>query len=149
MTQQNAYAIRIQKTGGPEVLAAEPMEPRAPGAGEALVRQTAVGLNFIDTYHRSGLYPLKLPATLGSEAAGVVEAVGEGLTDIKPGDRVADLFLGSGSTLIACEKTARRCFGMELDPKYVDVICRRFQEHTGIKPIAEATGREHDFTGGD
>lgn len=98
MTQKNAYAIRIQKTGGPEVLAAEAIEPRAPGAGEALVRQTAVGLNFIDTYHRSGLYPMKLPATLGSEAAGVVEAVGEGVTHLAAGDRVAYLAGGTYAT---------------------------------------------------
>lgn len=98
MTQQNAYAIRIQKTGGPDVLVAEPFEPRAPEAGEARVRQTAVGLNFIDTYHRSGLYPVKLPATLGSEAAGVVEAVGEGITHLKPGDRVAYLASGTYAT---------------------------------------------------
>lgn len=98
MTQTGPYAIRIQKTGGPEVLGAETLEPRAPGAGEALVRQTAVGLNFIDTYHRSGLYPVKLPATLGSEAAGVVEAVGDGVTNVKPGDRVAYLAGGTYAT---------------------------------------------------
>ncbi len=98
MTQTAPYAIRIQKTGGPEVLEVQALEPRAPGAGEALVRQTAVGLNFIDTYHRSGLYPLKLPITLGSEAAGVVEAVGEGVTDLKPGDRVAYLAGGTYAT---------------------------------------------------
>ncbi|MFN3294958.1 MAG: alcohol dehydrogenase catalytic domain-containing protein, partial [Gemmobacter sp.] len=98
MTQTAPYAIRIQKTGGPEVLEVQAMEPRAPGAGEALIRQTAVGLNFIDTYHRSGLYPLKLPATLGSEAAGVVEAVGEGVSDVKPGDRVAYLAGGTYAT---------------------------------------------------
>ncbi len=98
MTQTAPYAIRIQKTGGPEVLEVQSMEPRPPGAGEALVRQTAVGLNFIDTYHRSGLYPLKLPVTLGSEAAGVIEAVGEGVTDVKPGDRVAYLAGGTYAT---------------------------------------------------
>lgn len=98
MTLPNAYAIRIQKTGGPEVLGVEAAEPRAPGAGEALVRQSAVGLNFIDTYHRSGLYPVKLPATLGSEGAGVVEAVGVGVTEIKPGDRVAYLAGGTYTT---------------------------------------------------
>ncbi|MBY9066824.1 quinone oxidoreductase [Hyphomonas sp. WL0036] len=98
MTQTSPYAIRIQNTGGPEVLDVEAIEPRAPGAGEALVRQTAVGLNFIDTYHRSGLYPMKLPATLGSEGAGVVEAVGEGVTHLKPGDRVAYLAAGTYTT---------------------------------------------------
>lgn len=114
MTQQNAYAIRIQKTGGPDVLAAEAIEPRAPEAGEALVRQTAVGLNFIDTYHRSGLYPMKLPATLGSEAAGVVEAVGEGVTNVKPGDRVAYLAGGTYAT-----HYTGRAAGMVVLPDFV------------------------------
>ncbi len=98
MTETAPYAIRIQKTGGPEVLAVEALEPRAPGPGEALVRQSAVGLNFIDTYHRSGLYPVKLPATLGSEGAGVVEAVGEGVSEVAPGDRVAYLAGGTYAT---------------------------------------------------
>ena len=82
-------AIRIHKTGGPEVLAWEDIEVPAPGPGEALVRQTAAGLNFIDTYQRSGLYPVKLPAIMGNEGAGVVEAVGAGVTEVKTGDRVA------------------------------------------------------------
>lgn len=82
-------AIRIQETGGPEVLRWEEVEVGAPGAGQARVRHTAVGVNFIDTYHRSGLYPLPLPSGLGSEAAGVVEAVGPDVTVVKPGDRVA------------------------------------------------------------
>ncbi len=81
--------IQIHRCGGPEVLewtdAAEPVA----GAGEALVRQTAIGLNFIDTYHRSGLYPLTFPAGLGMEAAGVIEAVGSGVGSLVPGDRVA------------------------------------------------------------
>jgi DNA modification methylase len=64
----------------------------------------------------------------------------------KKGDIVLDPFGGSGSTLIACHQANRVARLIELDPKYVDIICRRFQEHTGIKPIAEATGREHDFT---
>jgi NADPH2:quinone reductase len=90
-----AYAIRIHSHGGPEVLQREDITPRAPANGEALVRQTAIGLNFIDTYHRTGLYPVKLPFTPGSEGAGVVEAVGEGVTHIRPGQRVA--FLGNGT----------------------------------------------------
>jgi DNA modification methylase len=65
------------------------------------------------------------------------------------GDTIYDPFMGSGSTLLAAHQQQRVGFGMELSPSYVDIICRRFQEHTGIKPIAEATGREHDFTGGD
>ena len=90
-----AYCIQINSTGGPEVLTSVAMEPRQPGPGEALVRQSAAGLNFIDTYHRSGLYPVKMPFTLGSEGAGTVEAVGEGVEALQPGDRVA--YLGSGT----------------------------------------------------
>ncbi len=83
-----AKAIRIHKTGGPEVLTFEDVAVGDPGPGQARVRHTAIGLNFIDTYHRSGLYPLPLPTGLGSEAAGVVEAVGPGVTWVKAGDRV-------------------------------------------------------------
>jgi NADPH2:quinone reductase len=82
-------AIRIHETGGPEVLRWEEVEVSRPGPGEALIRQTAIGLNFIDTYHRTGLYPLPLPAVLGMEGAGMVEEVGAGVADVKPGDRVA------------------------------------------------------------
>jgi NADPH2:quinone reductase len=82
-------AIRIHATGGPEVLRWEDVELGKPGPGEALIRQTAIGLNFIDTYHRTGLYPLPLPAVLGMEGAGMVEEVGAGVTEVKPGDRVA------------------------------------------------------------
>lgn len=82
-------AIRIHETGGPEVLRYEDVPVGPPGPGEALVRHGACGVNFIDTYHRTGLYKLALPAVLGSEGAGVVEAVGAGVTIVKPGDRVA------------------------------------------------------------
>ena len=82
-------AIRFHQTGGPEVLRVEEVQVGDPAAGEARVRHAAVGVNFIDTYHRSGLYPLPLPSGLGVEGAGVVEAVGAGVTDIRPGDRVA------------------------------------------------------------
>src|SRR3954452_10130768 len=82
-------SIRITETGGPEVMRWEDVEVGEPGEGQARIRHTAVGVNYIDTYHRSGLYPLTLPAGLGSEAAGVVEAVGPGVTIVKPGDRVA------------------------------------------------------------
>jgi NADPH2:quinone reductase len=67
------YAIRLSETGGPEKLKVEEVQVGDPGPGEVRVRNTAVGLNFIDTYHRSGLYPVPLPATLGMEGAGVVE----------------------------------------------------------------------------
>jgi NADPH2:quinone reductase len=82
-------AIRIHQTGGPEVMLLEDVELAPPKPGEARVRHTSIGVNFIDTYHRSGLYRLPLPSGLGTEAAGVVEAVGEGVTRVAPGDRVA------------------------------------------------------------
>lgn len=83
-------AIRLHETGGPEVLRWEAVDPGAPGPGEVLLDQKAVGLNFIDVYHRTGLYPLpSLPAVPGMEGAGMVEAVGEGVTEFSPGDRVA------------------------------------------------------------
>ncbi|MCL4809009.1 MAG: quinone oxidoreductase [Thermoanaerobaculia bacterium] len=83
------HAIRIHQTGGPEVLRWEEVDVASPGPGEVRLRHTAIGLNFIDTYHRSGLYPLPLPAIPGSEGAGVVEEVGAGVSEVKPGDRVA------------------------------------------------------------
>jgi len=84
-----SFAIRIYQTGGPEVMCWEEVAVGDPAPGEARVRHEAVGLNYIDTYHRGGLYPLPLPSGLGMEGAGVVEAVGADVTDIKPGDRVA------------------------------------------------------------
>jgi NADPH2:quinone reductase len=83
------HAIRIHKTGGPEVLTWEEVALGKPGQGEVRIRHTAIGLNYIDTYHRSGLNPLPLPTTIGMEAAGVVEELGPGVADLKPGDRVA------------------------------------------------------------
>ena len=83
------HAFRFAKAGGPEVLEWQEVEFGQPGPGEALVRNQAVGLNYIDTYHRSGLYPLELPSGIGLEGAGVVEAVGDGVSHLKPGDRVS------------------------------------------------------------
>ena len=82
-------AAQIRQTGGPDVIAWTDVELAAPGPGEVRMRNLAVGLNFIDTYHRGGLYPMALPSGLGVEAAGVIEAVGEGVTDWRVGDRVA------------------------------------------------------------
>jgi NADPH:quinone reductase len=82
-------AIRFHQPGGPEVMKYEDIELAAPGKGEVRIRHTAVGLNYIDTYHRSGAYALPLPSGIGLEAAGVVEAVGEGVTSLREGDRVA------------------------------------------------------------
>ena len=81
--------IILEKTGGPEVLVMRDISVGAPGPGQAKVRHTAIGLNYIDVYHRTGLYPLALPSSIGLEAAGVVEALGEGVTDLKLGQRVA------------------------------------------------------------
>jgi len=82
-------AVRVHKPGGPEVLIYEDIELPPPAPGQVRVRHTAIGVNFIDTYHRSGLYNLPLPAGLGSEAAGVVEALGENVRTLRVGDRIA------------------------------------------------------------
>jgi NADPH2:quinone reductase len=87
------HAIRFHQAGGPDVLKWEEVQVGKPGPGEARVRHTAVGLNFVDIYNRMGVYPAPLPSGLGSEGAGVVEEVGPGVTDLKAGDRVA---YGSG-----------------------------------------------------
>src|ERR1700749_4005827 len=84
-----AHAIRFEKPGGPEVLTWQTVEVGKPGQGQVRLRHTAVGLNYIDTYQRSGLYQMPLPSGLGSEGAGIVEEVGPGVSGLKPGDRVA------------------------------------------------------------
>jgi NADPH2:quinone reductase len=104
------YRLFIRATGGPEVIEREPLGPLAPAPGEVLVRHDAIGLNYIDTYHRSGLYPLKLPSGLGSEAAGVVEAAGEG-SGFGVGERVAYALAPPGAyathRLIAADRLVR------------------------------------------
>jgi NADPH2:quinone reductase len=93
-----AKAILIYETGGPEVLRFEDFDPGKPGRGEALVRHEAVGLNFIDVYYRTGLYPLpSLPAVIGMEGAGVVEEIGEGVNEVAVGDRVAYAAIPTGA----------------------------------------------------
>ena len=82
-------AIRIHQYGTPDIMVWEDVPLATPGPGEALIRHTAIGVNYIDTYYRSGIYPLSLPSILGSEAAGIVEAIGPGVTEVKKGDRVA------------------------------------------------------------
>jgi NADPH:quinone reductase len=89
-----AYAIRIHAHGGPDVMKYEEVQVAAPGAGQVKLKQHAIGVNFIDTYHRSGLYPQQMPFIPGSEGAGEVIEVGAGVTDLKVGDRVA--YAGSG-----------------------------------------------------
>jgi NADPH2:quinone reductase len=95
------HAIRFEQTGGPEVLQLVEIEAPQPRPGQILIRHEAIGINFIETYLRSGLYPMKLPSGLGGEAAGVVEAVGEGVTRFKVGDRVA----AAGTTFSYAEKS--------------------------------------------
>jgi NADPH2:quinone reductase len=99
------YSYTLRQTGGPEVLEAEHIDVPRAGPGQVLVAHEAVGLNFIDTYHRSGLYKLPLPSGLGSEAVGTVEAVGEGVTGFRPGNRVGYFMgpLGSYATHRAVE----------------------------------------------
>src|SRR5689334_14790327 len=82
-------AVRIHEVGGPEVLQLDEIETPTPGAGQVRIKLQAIGVNFTDIYHRTGLYKLPMPAILGREGAGVVDAVGEGVTDVKIGDRVA------------------------------------------------------------
>ena len=87
--------VRIHEHGGPEVLQVEDLPLADPGPGEVLLRNHAVGLNFFDTYQRTGIYPIVLPAALGNESAGVIEAVGPGVEDLSPGDRVYNASQGS------------------------------------------------------
>jgi NADPH2:quinone reductase len=92
-----AQAIRLHETGGPEVLKLETLEVGAPGPGEARVRHSFIAVNFIDIYFRTGRYPMPLPNGLGSDAVGIVEEVGPGVTDVKPGDRVGYLLGPQGA----------------------------------------------------
>jgi NADPH:quinone reductase len=103
-------AIRFHETGGPEVLKLETVEVGDPGPGQARVRHTFVAVNFIDVYFRTGHYPLPLPNGLGSDAVGVVEAVGSGVTDVRVGDRVGYLLgpQGACSAKSTRSKVAKR-----------------------------------------
>jgi NADPH2:quinone reductase len=83
------HAIRIHEHGGPDVMKWEAVEVGSPGRGEVRLKHTAIGLNYIDTYHRTGLYKIPLPSVIGREGAGIVEAVGDDVNDLQPGDRVA------------------------------------------------------------
>jgi NADPH:quinone reductase len=84
-----AKAVRFHKQGGPEVMQYDEVQVGDPGAGQIRIRHTAIGVNFVDIYQRSGLYPMQVPMVAGNEAAGVVDAVGQGVTELKAGDRVA------------------------------------------------------------
>jgi len=100
-------AIRLHETGGPEVLRCEELSDPTPGAGQALIRIEAIGVNFIEVYHRLGLYKVSLPATPGGEAAGVVVAVGPDVTDFVPGDRVASVNMGGAYAELALAPAQR------------------------------------------
>ncbi|RHW17848.1 quinone oxidoreductase [Sphingomonas gilva] len=110
-----ARSAVIERTGGPEVIEWREADLPEPGAGEVRVRHTAVGLNYIDTYHRSGLYPVQLPSGLGSEAAGTVEAVGAGVSALAPGDRVATFGPGLGAYATARNVAASSLFKLPDD----------------------------------
>src|SRR4029450_2433184 len=92
-----SHAIRIHAHGGPEVLSWDEVDPGRPGRGEVLIRQTAVGLNFLDVYERTGLYRVTLPSGLGREGAGVVGELGAGVRGLAEGDRVAYVSAQSGA----------------------------------------------------
>ena len=102
-------AIQFEKTGGPEVLQLVDITLAPPAAGEVQMRHTAIGLNFVDTYYRSGLYPASLPSGLGNEAAGVITALGKGVKGFKVGDRVA---YGTGSA--GAYQEARNIVGQQV-----------------------------------
>ena len=111
-------AIRLHATGGPDVLQLEEVPTPAPGPGEILIRHAAVGLNFIDIYQRDGLYPIPLPATLGLEAAGVVEAVGPDVSRFQVGDRVAycsSLGAYADANVVKADRAVRVPEGVSLD----------------------------------
>ena len=106
----HATQAYFDQVGGPEVIRWRDVALGAPGPGEVLLRHEAVGLNFIDTYHRSGLYPAKLPSPLGMEAAGVIEAIGDGVTEFAPGDRAAAMGPGLGAYTTARIARAEHLF---------------------------------------
>mgnify|MGYP003980619819 CR=1 FL=1 len=93
--------VKIEKAGGPEVLKFETIEIGAPGPEEVLIEHKAIGLNFIDTYHRSGSYPLDLPSGIGGEASGIIKKIGSKVKDFSVGDSVAYAGVPLGSSIIA------------------------------------------------
>lgn len=111
------HAIRIERTGGPEVMGWAEIDLPDPGPTDVVVRHTAVGLNFVDTYHRSGLYDVSLPSGLGMEAAGIVEAVGDGVDRLAPGDRVA---YGTGPLGAYAERVVVPVEGLVVLPPTID-----------------------------
>src|SRR5436305_1663634 len=118
ISEMERYRLIIRSTGGPEVIEREDLGALTPGPGEVLIRHDAIGLNYIDTYHRSGLYPLSLPSGLGSEAAGTVEAAGDG-AGFEAGDRVAYALAPPGAyathRLIAADRLVRLPDGVDAE----------------------------------
>ena len=112
-------AVIISKTGGPEVLELKDIQLEDPKSGEVLIKNEAIGLNYIDTYHRSGLYPVELPSNIGIEGAGIIEKVGPDVNDFKVGDRVAyaSMPIGSYSThrIFPTKKLVKVPEGIELE----------------------------------
>ena len=109
MSSDTSRRAVIRAFGGPDAIELEDVVLPPPGTGEVRMRSTAIGLNFIDTYHRSGLYPIELPSGLGVEAAGVVEAVGEGVNGFAVGDRVCTFGPERGSYSTVRNIAARLC----------------------------------------
>jgi NADPH2:quinone reductase len=142
-----AKAVRFHETGGPEVLRYEDVEVGEPGPGEVRLRHEAVGLNFADTYFRSGLYPVPLPAGMGVEAAGVVEAVGDGVTNVAQGDRVT--YTGFINTLGAYS-TERLCPAAPLIKLPAGISCATAAAMT-MRGLTSAylMRRIYDFKPGD
>lgn len=122
-----SHAIRFHKTGGPEVLQWEDVNVPAPGPGEVQIRHKAVGLNYIDTYHRTGLYPMPLPSGIGLEAAGVVEQVGTGVTEFKAGDRVAYCNGPIGAYAEVKNHPAERCVKVPEGISFEQAACMMLQ----------------------
>src|SRR5882757_7419526 len=114
---ETTRAIQVKRTGGPEVLEWTEIPLARPSRGEIGIRHTAIGLNFIDTYHRTGFYPLPLPFVPGLEAAGVVESLGPGVTDFSVGDRVA---YGSVPVGAYCERRTMPADRVVKLPDHID-----------------------------